>query len=188
MTFAPQIEGTVSIHSSAAQFAQAFTEQVAAGLLNGQPHPRSNYQVVDATPGQISVRAADWWTAANVGLNELELRLQQPGSVQYRVRYWRWACFALGLSGLLGIIGLVLLLAFDARGYMVRHEASMPPGLSVDQNLVIAWAMTVFWGFAWPWLLIALHKRPLHQLVARLIREVDARATPAEAFVRTVLR
>ena len=93
------------------------------------------------------------------------------------MRFWRWASFALGLSGIFGLVGVVLLLALDVRGYIARHEATMLPGLSVDQNLFVAWAMVVFWGFAWPWLLIALHKRPLRRLVARLISEVDARAT-----------
>ena len=33
--------------------------------------------------------------------------------------------------------------------------------------------MVLFWGFIWPWLLIAIHKRPLHRLVARIVSEVD---------------
>ncbi len=33
--------------------------------------------------------------------------------------------------------------------------------------------MVFFWGFVWPWLLIALHKRPLHRLVARIVSDVD---------------
>src|SRR2546422_2649804 len=85
MTLAPQIEGTVPIRSSAAQFVQAFHYRVAAGLLVGQPHPRSNYRVAEAGPGQLRIHAADWWTAINVGLNEFVLRLPQPGSVHY----WR---------------------------------------------------------------------------------------------------
>jgi hypothetical protein len=48
------------------------------------------------------------------------------------------------------------------------------PGLSIDQNLALAWLMVVFWGFLWPWLLISMHKRPLRRLVTRLIAEVDA--------------
>jgi hypothetical protein len=50
----------------------------------------------------------------------------------------------------------------------------MPPGLSVDQNLFIAWAMVVFWGFVWPWILILPHKGRLHRQMAGLITEVDA--------------
>lgn len=177
MILAPQIEGIVPIRSSAAQFLQAFQQRVAAGLLLGGPHPRSNYVIAEAGPSQLRVQAADWWTAINVGLNELELRLLQRGTVHYRVRYWRWARYALSLGGILGIIGLVLLLTLDVRGYIARQPTSRFPGLSVEQNLLIAWTMVLFWGFVWPWLLIVLHKRPLHRLVARLVAEVDARPT-----------
>jgi hypothetical protein len=53
----------------------------------------------------------------------------------------------------------------------------MLPSLSVDQNLLVAWFMVLFWGLVWPWLLIPMHKRPLRRLVVRLITEVDAQAT-----------
>ena len=176
MTLAPHIEGAIRIRSSATHFAAALHRRIEAGLLGGHPHPRSNYRVVEAAPGRLQFRAADWWTAINVGLNECELRLTQPGCIHYQVRFWRWALYALGLSGILGLVGLVLFLTVDVRTYIADHQESRLPGLSVNQNLVVAWAMVVFWGFAWPWLLIALHKRPLRRLVARLISEVDAGA------------
>jgi hypothetical protein len=94
------------------------------------------------------------------------------------VRYWQWASFVLGLSGVLGLAGLVLLLGGYARGYIERNQAAMVPGLSIEQNLRIAWLMVVFWGFVWPWLLIATHKRPLRGLVERLVAEIDG-AGPA---------
>lgn len=172
MTLAPQTEGTVQIRSSAAQFLEAFRRRVAAGLLSGRPHPRSNYVIAEGASDRLRVRAADWWTAFNVGLNELELE-PRPGVVHYRVRYWRWAGYALGLGAMLGLIGVSLLLAFDVRGYIASHAASQIPGLSIDQNVAITWSMVLFWGFVWPWLLIALHKRPLRRLIARLISEVD---------------
>lgn len=174
MTLAPEIDGTVAVRSSATQFAGAFRQRVAAGLLLGRPHARSNYQIVEDERDQLRVRAADWQTAFNVGLNDMELRLAQPGVVDFRVQYWRWACYAIGLSGILGLIGLVLLLTLDVRGYIERQPSARLPGLSIDQNLLVAWAMVLFWGFVWPWLLIAVHKRPLRRLVAALIAEVDA--------------
>ena len=176
MTLAPRIEGVVPVQSSAVEFVAAFRQRVTAGLLLGRPHPRSNYQVVEEGAGKLRVRAADYWTAINVGLNDLGLRLPSSGSVQFRVQYWRWASYALGLSGVLGLIGIVLLLTLDVRGYIARHATARLPGLSIDQNLGIAWVMVLFWGFVWPWLLIALHKRPLRRLVERLVREVDAQA------------
>jgi hypothetical protein len=155
---------------------RAFAERVGAGLLTGRPHPRSNYVVDSAPPDQLLVRAADRWTAINVGLNWLHLQHLPPGRIRYAVRYWQWAQYALGLGGAMGLIGLALLLGTDVRGYIARHPNSMVPGLSVEQNLAIAWVMVLFWGFVWPWLLIAMHKRPLRQLVTRLIAEVDAQA------------
>lgn len=131
MGLTPEISGRVGIQSPTAGFLAAFQQRVAAGLLAGQPHPRSKYRVVSSAPDGLTVQAADWWTAVNVGLNDVELRLSQPGSVQYRVRYWRWARFGFYLCGVLGLTGIM----------------------------------------------IASHKRPLHELVARLISEVDARAT-----------
>ena len=176
MTLAPQIEGVVPVRSSATRFVAAFRQRVAAGLLLGRPHPRSNYRIVEESAGLLRVRAADYWTALNVGLNDLELRLPSSGSVQFRVLYWRWAGYALGISGTFGLIGLFILLTLDVRSYIARQTVAMMPGLSIDQNLALAWGMVLFWGFAWPWLLIAMHKRPLRRLVERIVREVDTHA------------
>jgi hypothetical protein len=172
----PSIAGAVPIRASAVQFVGAFQQRVAAGLLMGHPHPRSNYRVISAGADELRVCAADWSTAINVGLNDIELRLPRAGSVHYQVRYWRWASYVLGLGGALGLVGLALLLTADVRGYITAHSTARLPGLSVNQNVLVVWAMVLFWGFAWPWLLIALHKRPLHRLIVRLVSEVDAAA------------
>jgi hypothetical protein len=175
MWWQPQIDGTVPIRSAARPFLRAFRERVEAGLLTGRPHPRSNYVVESVGPDQLLVRAADWWTAINVGLNHLVLGAAPPDRIRYSLRYWRWAQYALGLSGAMGLVGIALLLGTDARGYFERSRDPIVSALSVEQNLWIAWLMVLFWGFVWPWLLIAMHKRPLRKLLTRLIAEVDAR-------------
>jgi hypothetical protein len=177
LTFAPRVEGVVPIRSSAAQFIPAFSQRVAAGLLFGRTQSRSNYQVVEEGANFLRVRAADYWTAINVGLNDLELRIPASGPLQFRVQYWRWTSYAIGLSSVLGLIGVVLLLALDVRSYLARGTMTTLPGLSIDQNLAVVWVMVVFWGFLWPWLLVVLHKRPLRRLVERLVQEVDAETT-----------
>ena len=177
MIFNPQTQGAVPIRSTAPEFLEAFRQRISTGLLTGRPHPRSNYRMSATGPDRLAVHAVDWWTAINVGLNELELR-PHPGSVRYRVRYWRWLQFGLALCGMLGLIGIVLLVSLDVRGYIEQHSASRVPGLSVEQNLLVAWFMVLFWGFVWPWLLVPIHKRPLRELVERIITEVDARVTP----------
>jgi hypothetical protein len=178
MIFRPEIHGAVPIQSAPPAFFEAFGERISAGLLTGRPHARSNYRIRETGPDRIVVHAADWSTAINVGLNELELRVRQRGSVDYRVQYWRWLQFGLALGGMLGLIGIVLLVTLDVRGYIAQHSTSMLPGFSVDQNLRIAWLMVLFWGFAWPWILVPIHKGPLRRLVERLITEVDAGMTP----------
>jgi hypothetical protein len=170
----PKIEGSVPIRSAVDPFLRAFRERVAAGLLTGRPHLRADYVVTDAGADFIRVEAATWLTALNVGLNQVEIRYLPPSTIGYRVWYWRWAAYAIALSAVLGGFGLVLLLMLDVRQYFVRHPYSMMPGLSIEQNVAVAWVMVIFWGFVWPWILIALHKRPLHGLVGRLIRDVDA--------------
>jgi hypothetical protein len=173
MIFNPKIQGTVAIQSTPPKFLESCRQRVTAGLLAGHPQARSHYEVSDVGPTHITIHATDWPTAFNVGLNELELQLSRQGSVHYQVRYWRWARYALALGAALGIVGVVLLLSLDVRGYIGRYSTSRLPGLTVDQNVAIAWFMALFWGFIWPWLLIPLHKRPLRGLVERLITEVD---------------
>ena len=181
MSLTPEVRGRVGIQSPAGRFLPAFEQRVAAGLLAGTPDRRSSYRVVSSSPAGLSIEAANWRTAFYVGLNDVEVRLVQPGAVQYRVRYWRWAWFCLALCGVLGMIGVVLLLTTDARAYMEDTVVAKIPGLSADQHVVIAWGMALFWGFVWPWLMIAFHKRPLHTLMTRLIGEVDARAASPAA-------
>jgi hypothetical protein len=51
--------------------------------------------------------------------------------------------YAVCLSGILGLIGLVLLLTVDMRDYIARHSRPRLPGLSIDQNLLIACSMVL---------------------------------------------
>ncbi len=176
MSFVPHVEGTASIRTPASEFLSRFRGRVDAGLLSGQPHPRSRYIVTRAAADRLDVSAADWWTAVNVGLNEVELHASGTGQVRFTIRYWRWATYGIAFSACLGFALAAVFLALDLRSYVESNRAFMIPGLSVDQNVVVAWTMVAFWGLVWPWLLIALHKRPLRRLMKRLIAEVDTGA------------
>jgi hypothetical protein len=81
----PEIEGTVSIRSPFTPFLRAFRGRVAAGLLTGRPHPRSNYVATEGGSDRLIVTAADWWTAINVGLNRLEIQSVTRDTIRYRV-------------------------------------------------------------------------------------------------------
>lgn len=170
------VEGTTAIRSDPRAFLAAFARRVASGLFPGAPALRTRYTVTREGADALHFGAANWPTATNVGLNEVELVPTSNGRVRYTVRYPRWAIYALGLGDLIGLALIAFLVLFDIRGYLERHPDSTLPGLSLDQNVAIAWAMAFFWGFVWPWILIALHKGPLRRLIERLIAEVDAEA------------
>jgi hypothetical protein len=173
MALLPEIRGNLKIRSEPEPFFKAFRRRVASGLLTGTPHRRSNYIATLVDARHLSVRAADWKSAINVGLNDLDFGYAGDGILRYRVRYWRWTIYCLALGAVLAAIGIALVLTFDVRGYLTAAPGRMLWGLSVDQNIILLWAFIVFWGFVWPWLLVALHKRPLHALVKRLVAAVD---------------
>lgn len=106
----------------------------------------------------------------------MQLAVGPEGRVRYAIRYRRWAAYALAMGAAFALVFGAFLFLFDIRSYIEHNAASRVPGLSTTQNLAIAWAMAVFWGFVFPWIGIALHKGPLRRLMGRLITEVDAAA------------
>ena len=169
------IEGATPIRSEPRAFVAAFARRVSSGLVPGAAAARNRYEVTREGGDRIHFRAAGWWTAIAVGLNEVDLSAA-AGRVRYTVRYVRWATFALALSDLLGFALVLFFVFVDLREYLARHPDYALPGLSLDQNVALAWAMAVFWGFVWPWVVILAHRRPLRRLTERLIAEVDATA------------
>lgn len=176
MNFSPHIEGTLSIKAPNEQFAAALEKRVNDGLLAGKPGPRSNYEVVESTGKSIRVRAVGWWTAINVGLNDFRLDLTQTGKLHFRLQYWRWAIYCIGVCFVIGLTGILFFWAIDLRAYMAQNPGARVAGLTIEQNLMIGWGNLLFWGFAWPWILIAMHKRPLRRLLERLVAEIDESA------------
>jgi hypothetical protein len=169
------IEGAAPIRSDPRAFVAAFARRVAGGLIPGAAAARNRYQVTREGGDSIHFRAAGWWTAIGVGLNEVDLSAA-AGRVRYKVRYARWAAFALALGDVIGLVLVLFFFFVDVREYLATHPASALPGLSLDQNVALAWALAVFCGFVWPWVVIAAHRRPLRRLTERLIAEVDATA------------
>jgi hypothetical protein len=170
------VGGVSDIRSDPEAFVAAFADRIAAGLLTGAPPRRNRYVVTRREAGSLAFRATDWWTALNVGLNDVELSVSPNRRVRYDVGFRRWMSYGLGFGAVLGSTFIVFFLVYDVRAYLVRHPMSQIPGLSLEQNVAIGWGMAIFWGFAWPWILAAMHKRPLRRLIGRIIAEVDEAA------------
>jgi hypothetical protein len=168
-----RVTGSARVRSPVPLFVAAFARRVETGLLAARPGARNRYAVTARAPDGITFRAVDWWTAINVGLNDVHIAIREDGTARYSIEYSRWAVYALGLGGIIGAILIATLLALDIRDYIEQHPAARFSRLSIDQNVAIAWAMALFWGFAWPWILIALHRQPLTRLIDRIIAEVD---------------
>lgn len=176
MSWIPHIEGALPIQAPNARFIAALRQRVENGLFTGQHGAREHYEIVKSDPEFIRVRAVGWWTAINVGLNDLKLNFSESGKLQFRLSYWRWAAYCIVHCAVLGLAGAASFLALDIRSYIANHPGARFPSLSIDQNLDVVWSTVLFWGLVWPWVLIALHKRPLRRLVERLITEIDAKA------------
>ncbi len=132
--------------------------------------------MVDCGSTTKNVRAVNWLTACNVGMNELFLDLSESGKIYFRLSYWRWTTYCVALCLVLGLAMIGFFLVIDIRQYIANNAQARIPGLSITQNVCFAWANVIFWGFAWPWILVALHKRPLQKLLAKIIAEIDEQA------------
>lgn len=176
MSLKPHVEGTATIHSPGPAFFAAFARRIEAGLLAHAAERRNRYLVTRQGADGLVFRAVNGWTAFNVGLNEVDLSSPSAGVVKYRIGYPRWAGYVIGAGAVLAVLGLVTFLLIDIRSYIAAHQFSRIPGLSLDQNVAVAWGFWLFFGFLWPWVLIVLHKGPLRGLMHMLIAEVDAAA------------
>ena len=174
--FLASVTGVTTVRSPAPAFVAAFVRRLEAGLLSAGARRRNRYEVTRQGSDGLAFRAADWWTAINVGLNDVDIAVAGDGSARYVIQYPRWAAYALALCCALGVIFIAGFLVFDIRGYIARHPGSRISRLSLDQNVAVAWTMALFWGFVWPWILIVFHRRPLRRLLERIIGEVDAAA------------
>jgi len=175
ISFRPSLEGTIAVRTPGPMFIGAFAHRVETGLL-GAPARRWRYEVTAQNRDNLRFRARDWPTALSVGLNEVDVTSATNGTVRYKITYGRWAGYVLALSAVIGLLLIGALAHSSLRAALLRSPGLTAVGLSPEQSLMLACSMALFWGFVWPWILIALHKKPLHQLMRRLIGDIDGSA------------
>ena len=173
MTLFPQLEGEFPIDSNGETFFASLRERIVRGFPSGDTGVRQQYELVGTASDVRTLRATNWLTAINVGMNHLSLKLADNGKLQYRLTYWRWTGYCVGLGAILGMAMIALFLAVDMRQDIASNPQARIPGLTIDQNVYFAWGNIAFWGFVWPWILVALHKRPLRKLLLKTFSEID---------------
>jgi len=110
---------------------------------------RNQYVIAEESCQKLLYRAASLLTGAFVGLNDVTLRTDKtPGAVHYRVRYWLWAGYCIGLSAFIVLVILSSILLFQDSGFTAYNPF----------HSWVLWSMLGFWGLLWPWILIAMHK------------------------------
>jgi hypothetical protein len=75
-------------------------------------------------------------TAITVGLNDIEVSREDPNRLVYRVRYWTWAGYAAGLSG---VILLALATAFALSAAFREQVWANPFGPAIFGGDLAMW-------------------------------------------------
>src|SRR5713226_5701044 len=116
--------------------------RIESGLLTPGSRRRANYVVRSKSSDAISFSADDFWTAFNVGMNDVDLRRAEANRVGYHGSFGRWAAYA-AIQGL-AVMGAVLI------GVLL-----LPGGhAAVDRYGGWGWPLLIvllaFFGVVWP--------------------------------------
>jgi hypothetical protein len=165
--FSPTFGGTVRIRTPRTEFLERVRRRIDAGFLTGEASGRSQYVVSQQTDCKLTFCAGDFMTAINVGLNQVELRIPEDQWLEYEVTYRRWAAYCVALGALLGTALIACFLLMPG----MRSDVAAYQG-----GAVVFWGSVAFWGFFWPWLLIALHKPFAERSLNQVLAEIDSQA------------
>jgi hypothetical protein len=158
--FLPVFAGQMSVPGVPSDFSSRLAERVRTGLLVPGSRRRANYTVDSAGSDHLRFRAADLSTAISVGLNEVSVERRDATTISYEVRYWRWTLYCVTLS-------LLIVLSAVCVKFFWGQELQ-----SLRYGPLLFWFHMGFWGFAWPWILTALHKPFASRCLERILREV----------------
>lgn len=142
-------------------------DRVRSGLFPMASAKRNAYEVVTQTSDSLRFRSTGLLSGINVGLNDVTVSMDRStGGVHYQIKYWTWAKYCVLLCLTLFLLGLFCLTV---------GRTIFPPAwfVEVDRSPVMAWSMLGFWGLAWPWILIAMHKPNVRKCLVRIMDEVN---------------
>jgi hypothetical protein len=160
--FSPVYDGGIDFEAVPDDFAERIARRVRTGLLVPGRRGRANYVVEKQGVDAISFSARGFWTAYNIGLNDVELRRDGQKRIVFHGSFRRWTLYA-AIHGL--VLALVILLGIlvlpDARNEIAR----------TSWGWAFVGALLVFFGLLWPWLLVAMQRRFVPRALERIVRE-----------------
>jgi hypothetical protein len=165
-SFRPEFAGEFSSDRAIPDFLARVERRVNGGLLVPGVRARANYRVCASSPDAIEFKAVGFFTAWNIGLNHVRLERTGPTTYCFNVRFNRWTLYCV-IHGALLATALVVVYALSPA---LRATVASGPG-----RAPLFWGMIGFWGFAWPWLLTALHRPFARQALERILREESER-------------
>ena len=135
--------------------------RIETGLLTPDSRARANYVIRSRSADAVSFSANDFWTAFNVGLNDVELSRADGNRVAYHGSFRRWAAYA-AIQGI-AVTGAILIVVL----LFARTE--------VESYGVWGWPLLIvllfLFGIVWPRVLVVFHRRFASRALERIIRE-----------------
>jgi hypothetical protein len=158
--------GSIEFDPLPTDWAERMTRRIETGLLTPGSRRRANYVVRSRSSDAVSFSANDFWTAFNVGLNDVELHRAEGNRVAYHGSFNRWAAYA-AIQGLVvaGAVLLVVLLWPGARGEVDRYGAWGWPLLII---------LLALFGLVWPRVLVVMHRPFASRALERIVRQTVA--------------
>jgi hypothetical protein len=171
--FRPEFSGTFSPERLRPDFVKALAERVRSGLFPRASARRNRYAVVNESEWELRFRSQGLLSGINIGWNDVQVQIDMtpeapgaPPEIRYRATYSVWARYSVILCA---FIGVCLIAAWSLLGekYGARYSAAK----------TVFWVIIIFWGFVWPWILVAIHKKPAARALERLFAEVNDTST-----------
>jgi hypothetical protein len=171
-SFRPEVTGEFTSDRAAPDLLARVERRVRTGLFVPGQLARANYRVSASSRDELEFEAVGFLTAWNIGLNHVRLVRTGPTTTSFHIRFDRWTRYCV-IHGALLATGLAV-------GYGISPSLRAGVALSPGRALFF-WCSLGFWGFAWPWLLTALHRPFARKALERILRQESERGTDARS-------
>ncbi len=165
--FIPRFSGELEFRALPDDLVTTLESRIQEGFLVRGNHARSNYRICSSTNDSITICADDWWTAINVGLNEVRLRREGDRRITFEVSFWRWTGYCVMLGTLIFVVLLSIFVFTDwMEPWLPQNRLETLGSLSIG----------IFFCLCWPWILTEFHKKPAARCLVRILHEIFADA------------